>query len=77
MSGDNIRSGDRVSYCGSNGVVELVADPDIASPETAWHVEQFGSGCLILTEAFGRVFVPDPEQSPDLELISRGLPLDS
>jgi hypothetical protein len=45
MSGDSVQLGDRIRYGGTNGVVELVADPDISSPETAWYVEQYGSGC--------------------------------
>ena len=71
-SGQIIQRGDRIRYAGGSGVVDFVADGDVADPETAYFVEEFGGGCMILTERFGRVFVERPEDEEDLEFVSRG-----
>jgi hypothetical protein len=68
-SGQNIRPGDSILYHGERGKVEFVAVPD--DPSTAWYVEQYGSGCMILVRNFGRVFVSRPDNDEDLELERR------
>jgi hypothetical protein len=70
LSGDEIRSGDRVLYHGESGFVEFVAKA--GDPETRWYVETFGGGCMIVAQGFGRVFVSQPDE--DLELVGRDVP---
>jgi hypothetical protein len=70
-SGEPIQKGDRIRYADGDGVVEFVADRDVADPETEWFVEEHGGGCMILTEKFGRVFLNEPHDDADLEFVSR------
>jgi hypothetical protein len=70
-SGQPIEKGDRVRYAGGNAVVEFVADPDVSDPESEYFVDEHGSGCMLLTEAYGRVFMTQPEHDEDLEFVSR------
>jgi len=56
------------------GQVEFVADPDVVDAETAWFVEQYGGGCMIVTEVFGRVFLDETEENEDFEFVSRSAP---
>ena len=70
-SGEAIQQGDRIRYADGDGVVEFVADRDVADPETEWFVEEFGGGCMILTEKFGSVFLNEPHDDEDLEFVSR------
>ncbi len=71
-SGEPVQKGDRIRYADGDGIVEFVADPAIADPDTAYYVEEFGGGCMILTERFGRVFVEVPHDDGDLAFVSRG-----
>jgi hypothetical protein len=70
-SGEIIKRNDRIRYAGGSGVIEFVADPDVSDPETAYFVEEFGGGCMLLTERLGRVFVEDPQHDEDLQFVSR------
>ena len=70
-SGDVILKGDCIRYAGGDAVVEFVADPDVSSPEADDYVDEFGGGCMILTERFGRVFVDAPHDDEALEFVSR------
>jgi hypothetical protein len=70
-SGETVRKGDRIRYADGDGIVEFVADPQIADPETAHYAEEFGGGCMILTERVGRVFVEAPHEDEDLQFVSR------
>jgi hypothetical protein len=66
-SGEEVQSGDHILYHGETGQVEFVAKP--GDPGTAWYVEQFDGGCMILAPSFGRVFVSETDE--DLEFVSR------
>jgi hypothetical protein len=70
-SGEIIRKGDRIRYAGGDGVIDLVADPEVADPETEYYVDQFGGGCMLLTEQFGRIFLDEPDADEDLAFVSR------
>jgi hypothetical protein len=70
-SGEPIQKGDRIRYADGDGVVEFVADRDVTDPETEWFVEEFGGGCMILTEKFGSVFLNEPHDDEDLQFVSR------
>lgn len=67
VSGEEIRSGDRVLYHGEPGQVEFVAKHGDA--ESAWYIEHCGEGCIILTPSFGRVFATKGDE--DLEFVAR------
>jgi hypothetical protein len=71
VSGEAVQTGDRIRYAGGDGVVEFVAVPGAADPETDYYVEEFGGGCMLLTEKFGRVFLSTTEEDGDLALVSR------
>jgi hypothetical protein len=71
-TGETIQKDDRIRYAGGRGIVDFVADGDISNPEAQYFIEEFGGGCMILTERFGRVFVERPEDDEDLEFVSRG-----
>lgn len=69
QSGEEVRKGDRVTYHGEQGDIEIVADPE--SPEsvaeTQWYIKEFGGGVLIREpKVFGLVFIP-MAQIPDDE----------
>jgi hypothetical protein len=68
-SGEEVQAGDRILYASEPGTIEFVASAN--NPETAWYVEQFGGGCMILSSCFGRVFVSDPHDDEDLEFVAR------
>lgn len=69
-TGEEIRSGDRILYHGEPSQVEFVTE--LGDPESAWYVEQFGDGCMVLAPSFGRVFVSRPDE--DLEFVARDIP---
>ena len=70
-SGEAIRKGDRIRYGGDAAVVDFVADADAPDDATTWYIEQFGGGCMIVTEQWGRIFLHETEDEEDLELVSR------
>ena len=37
-----------------------MADPDVVDPATVWYVEEFGGGCMILTQKLGSIFPARP-----------------
>jgi hypothetical protein len=47
-TGEEIRKGDRVLFHDEPGEIELVADPVVSDPETAWYVQEYGGGVMIL-----------------------------
>lgn len=67
-SGETVLKGDRVRY-GQNRSVEFVAQDD--DPDTAWYVEQFGGGCMIAVEPFGRIFLESTADDEHLDLLGR------
>jgi hypothetical protein len=70
QSGQKIRKGDKVLFHGEPGSVELVAEPP-GDPETAWFVQEYGGGVMIVEpKFFGRAFLTHTE-SCDLVFVSR------
>ena len=66
-----IRKGDRVSYCGEPGEIEVVADQLTGDAEVDWFVKEVGRGALVREpKVFGRVFV-DSKDTEDLVLVAR------
>jgi hypothetical protein len=71
-TGEEIRKGDRVLFHGEPGEIELVADPVVSDPETAWYVQKYERGVMILEpKYFGRAFSSDPRTDCDLEFVAR------
>jgi hypothetical protein len=70
-SGQVIQRGDRIRYAGEPGEVELVADPNVTDETTAWHLDEFGPGCMITTEKWGAMFLRCTQEQEDLELVAR------
>ena len=70
-TGEAILKGDRIRYGGSPGVVDFVADPFAFDPETQYYVDEHGGGCMLMTAAFGAVFLSEPDVDEDSELVAR------
>jgi len=71
-SGEEVRKGDRVTYCGEPGEIEALAEEMVGDSEVDWYVKELGRGVLIKEpKVFGRVFVHDTELDKDLILIAR------
>jgi hypothetical protein len=72
QSGEEAKVGDRVKHHGEPGQVELVATELTGSPETDWYIQEFPpGGIMIVSEAFGRVFLREGEEHEDLEFVGR------
>jgi len=70
MSGDEVRAGDKITYHGEPGEIESVADPAV-DPHN-WHVTEFGGGVMVKEpKFFGLVFIHDPANDEDLQLVAR------
>lgn len=73
QSGDEVRSGDRVSYHGEPGEVEFVVSKPTGDQAMDWYIEQFpGGGFMIASKSFGKVFVAATDVDEDLQFVSRG-----
>ena len=73
-SGEEIKKGDRVTYHGEKGEIELVANPELEdlSGSERWYVQEHGGGVLIREpKVFGLVFVRQPNEDEDLVFVSR------
>lgn len=73
QSGEEIRQGDRVTYLGSPGEIEIVADALVGDAELDYYLEEVGRGVLIREpRVYGRVFV-EVRDIGDVLLIGRDL----
>ena len=71
QSGDDIREGDRVTYGGNPGVVELVVTGPSGDETRDWHFRASGPGIMIAEpRVFGRVYLSSPDDEEDLVLIA-------
>jgi hypothetical protein len=66
-SGEEMNAGDAILYHGQPGTVEFIATRE--EPASHWYIEQFGVGCMIVAEGFGRVFVTKADE--DLVFVER------
>ncbi|MGA2899688.1 MAG: hypothetical protein ABSF40_05605 [Candidatus Acidiferrales bacterium] len=74
QSGKEIRKGDRVLYFDDSSEIEFVADPLVDDVKTAWYVQEYGGGVMVVENEFknfGRVFITEPEDDCDLIFVSR------
>ena len=70
VSGEEIRTGDRVLLHGEPGEIEVVADR--AQHPDDWLVKEHGGGVMIVEpKVFGRLFLSQPHSYPDLTFVSR------
>jgi hypothetical protein len=72
-SGEEVKSGDRITYHGEPGEVEFVVASPTGDPAMDWYFQQFpGGGFMVNAKNFGKVFLPGRDIDDDLEFVSRG-----
>jgi hypothetical protein len=72
QSGESIRKGDRVTYGGNAGTIELVVQGLSGEPETDWLFASRGAGLMVAEPTvFGRVYLSAPHDEEDLVFIAR------
>jgi hypothetical protein len=72
QSGQDIRVGDRVTYAGHAGTIELVVESLTGQREGDWLFQTLGSGIMVIEpKVFGRVYLTDPHEEEDLLLVGR------
>jgi hypothetical protein len=74
QSGEQVRTGDEIVYCGSPGHVEYVVEGPTGDPAMDWHLTHSpNGGFMIKTIEMGLVFL-DADQAADdedLDFVSR------
>lgn len=74
QAGQEIRQGDRVTYGGNAGVIELVVEGLVGDPEHDWLFENHGAGIMVVEpKVFGRVYVHAPHDEEDLLFVARAM----
>jgi len=72
QSGENIQIGDRVTYGGNAGTIELVVESLTGDPERDWLLKTNGAGVMVAEpKVFGRVYLRDPHEEEDLRFVGR------
>jgi hypothetical protein len=72
QTGEEIHQGDRVTYGGNAGVIELVVEALTGDPEEDWLLETNGAGIMVAEpKVFGRVYLRDPHEEEDLLFVAR------
>ena len=72
QSGEDIQIGDRVTYGGNAGTIELVVEGLTGDPEQDWLLEASGAGVMVAEpKVFGRVYLHDPHEEEDLLFVAR------
>ena len=72
QSGEDIQLGDRVTYAGNAGTIELVVEGLTGDPERDWLFETNGAGIMVAEpKVFGRVYLHDPHEEEDLLFVAR------
>lgn len=71
-TGEDIHRGDRVTYGGNAGLVELVVQALTCDPEEDWLSESLGAGVMVAEpKVFGRVSLTDPHDEEGLLFVAR------
>jgi hypothetical protein len=68
-SGEEVRAGDRIRYCGEEGVVDFVVSESTGDSDRDWFMDEYGGGVMIMAAGFGSVFISDADDQ--LELVAR------
>ena len=72
QSGEEIHQGDRVTYGGNAGVIELVVEGLVGDPEQDWLFENHGAGIMVVEPTvFGRVYLHASHLEEDLLFVAR------
>ena len=72
QSGENIQTGDRVTYGGNAGTIELVVERLTGDLEQDWLFESNGAGIMVAEpKVFGRVYLHDPHDEEELLFVAR------
>jgi hypothetical protein len=72
QTGEEIQRGDRVTYGGNGGTIELVVEGLTGDPETDWLFETNGTGIMVaVPKVFGRVYLHAPHEEEDLHFVGR------
>ena len=72
QTGEEIHPGDRVTYGGNAGTVELVVEALTGTSEEDWLFETNGAGIMVAEpKMFGRVYLHDPHEDEDLLFVAR------
>jgi hypothetical protein len=72
QTGEEIHPGDRVTYGGNAGMVELVVEALTGKPEEDWLFETNGAGIMVAEpKVFGRVYLHEPHDEGDLLFVAR------
>jgi hypothetical protein len=72
QSGEDIQIGDRVTYGGNAGKIELVVESRTGDPGQDWLFETNGAGVMVAEpKVFGRVYLHDPHDEEDLLFVAR------
>jgi hypothetical protein len=76
LSGEEIRSGDRVRFHGHQALIEFAA-AELNDARNGWFVRQYGGGVMVNDPAVsGLTFIPVDQLKnyEDLEFVARGNP---
>ena len=72
QSGEDIQIGDRVTYGGNAGTIELVVESLTGNPEHDWLLETSGTGVMVAEpKVFGRIYLHNPHEDEDLQFVRR------
>lgn len=71
-TGEEIKSGDRITFHGEQGRVEFVVAESVGDQALDWYLDQYpGGGLMVKAEGFGDVFLTGGELYEDLKFIGR------
>jgi len=72
QTGEEVHPGDRVTYGGNAGTVELVVEALTGKPEEDWLFETHGAGIMVAEpKVLGRVYLHEPHDEEDLLFVAR------
>jgi hypothetical protein len=72
QTGEEIHRGDRVTYGGNAGTIELVVEVLTGELEEDWLFETNRAGIMVAEpKVFGRVYLHDPQEDEDLLFVAR------
>lgn len=71
-SGEEVKSGDHITYHGQPGVIEFLVTGKTGDPAMDWYLENNPRGGFMIRAAdFGNVFLTDSDTDEDLDFVSR------
>ena len=71
QSGEEVKCGDRVLFHGEAGRIEFVADAAVQDNDSAWYVQEYGGGVMIIEPRSTRTFLTNTEDAEDLFFVAR------